>query len=361
MNTTSDEFSRRKSEHLEICLDHEKYRVKTSDALFEEIHFYHHALPEINREEISLSTRVLDFDARAPLFISCMTGGSEEGYQLNKELAAAAEALRIPVGMGSNRILWKKPDTLPHFEFRKFAPTVPLLSNLGAVQIRDMDHNEIIEMNKRLGVSAQVIHCNPGQELFQPEGDRNFKGITQALYRFIDSSPLPVIIKETGFGFHPREVTDLLEHGAYAVDLAGAGGTNWISVEAYRNHDQELQRSREFDSWGHPTALLLAALKGTPHIWASGGIHSGMDAAKALALGAEMAGLAMGFIEVVKKEGREGVIAYFEQLEKTIIDVMLLSSCRTIAELQASALRYSPSFREQLSEYRKGLARTENE
>jgi isopentenyl-diphosphate delta-isomerase len=356
VSTASNDFALRKAQHLDICLDHERFKVETTSSLFEGVRFYHKALPEINTSDINLSTEVLGFTVRAPIFISCMTGGSEKGYALNKELAYAAQELQIPVGMGSNRILWKKPDTLPHFQFRKFAPTVPILSNIGAVQIRDMDHGELIEMNKRLEVSAQVIHLNPGQELFQPEGDRDFAGILPAIEKFIAASPHPVVIKETGFGIHPEEVQSLLALGAEAVDLAGAGGTNWIAVEGYRSDDKEQQRAGEFDHWGHPTALLLGALQntklpGTGKVWASGGLRSGMDVAKSLALGAGMAGLAMGFAEAVVADGRDGVIQHFEYLEKTLRDVLLLTGSRNLSELQAKPLWFSPTFAQMLANY----------
>jgi isopentenyl-diphosphate delta-isomerase len=356
VSTASNEFALRKAQHLDICLDHSQYRVETTSSLFQGVRFYHKALPEINVSDISLTTEVLGFEARAPIFISCMTGGSEKGYALNKELAYAAEELKIPVGMGSNRILWKKPETLPHFQFRKFAPTVPILSNIGAVQVRDMDHDDLIEMNKRLEVSAQVIHLNPGQELFQPEGDRDFAGITAAIKDFIAASPHPVIIKETGFGIAVEEVKTLLDLGAEAVDLAGAGGTNWIAVEGYRSSASEQQRAGEFDDWGHPTALLMARLKdevlpGTAKIWASGGLRSGMDLAKSIALGARMAGLAMGFAEAVVQNGRDGVIERFLQLEKTLLDVMLLTGSRSIPDLQGKPLWFTPSFSQALANY----------
>jgi isopentenyl-diphosphate delta-isomerase len=359
VSTASNDFALRKAQHLDICLDHDQYRVETTSPLFEGIRFYHKALPEINTSDIDLRTDVLGFKARAPIFISCMTGGSEKGYALNKELAYAAEELQIPVGMGSNRILWKKPETLPHFQFRKYAPTVPILSNIGAVQIRDMDHQELIEMNKRLEVSAQVIHLNPGQELFQPEGDRDFAGILPAIKKFIAASPHPVILKETGFGIAPAEVESLLSAGAEAVDLAGAGGTNWIAVEGYRAEEQEQKRAGEFDHWGHPTALLLASLRstdlpGSKSIWASGGLRSGMDVAKSLALGADMAGLAMGFAEAVVQDGRDGVIQHFDDLEKTLRDVMLLTGSRNLAELKDQPLWFTPGFSQLLANYHQG-------
>lgn len=355
MNTSSGDPVLRKEQHLTICLDHSRYQVQTADTLLSRVHFYHRALPEIDSREISAATSVVKREVRSPLFISCMTGGSDEGYRLNQELARAAQYLKLAVGMGSMRILWKKPEVLEHFQLRKLAPDVPIFSNIGAVEVRDRSAEDIIEMNRRLEVDAQVIHLNPAQELFQPEGDRDFSGVRDALYRFMEQSPLPVIIKETGCGIHPDEVKSLLNAGAYAVDLAGSGGTNWISVEAYRNTARELERSRQFDDWGHPTALLLAALRGQRGIWSSGGLRNGMDAAKSLALGAEMAGLAMTFIEAARTGGQEGVISCYEDMEKTLLDVMLLTGSRDIAALKKAAVWFEPEFSARFQEYQAGL------
>jgi isopentenyl-diphosphate delta-isomerase len=168
-----------------------------------------------------------------------------------------------------------------------------------------------------------------------------------------------VILKETGFGIAPAEVESLLSAGAEAVDLAGAGGTNWIAVEGYRAEEQEQKRAGEFDHWGHPTALLLASLRstdlpGSKSIWASGGLRSGMDVAKSLALGADMAGLAMGFAEAVVQDGRDGVIQHFDDLEKTLRDVMLLTGSRNLAELKDQPLWFTPGFSQLLANYRQG-------
>ncbi len=355
MNTISDDLSDRKTRHLEICLDSDKYQVETGDTLLDRVHFYHRALPEISLDVISTKTSVLGYEARGPVFISCMTGGSEKGYQLNRLLAEAAQEIGIPVGIGSFRVLGDKPETLTHFRMRKFAPTVPILANIGAVQVRDIPHTQLIETAKNLEATAQVIHCNPGQELFQNGGDRDFKGLKEALYRFINLSPLPVIIKETGFGLLPGEVKDLLDHGAYAVDVAGSGGTNWLKVEACRDTPGIRELSRQFDDWGHPTALLLAALSPRGKVWASGGIRTGMDIAKVIALGADMAGVALKFIRSAARKGIEGVIDYYQGLEKTLKTVMLLTGSPDLAALRQAPRYYDPWFAQQLQLYQDGL------
>lgn len=347
MSTPSDMGSR-KAAHLEICMDPEKYDIQGGSALFEEVIFPHRSLPEVHVDELDLTTDFLGFRLSLPFFISCMTGGSDLAYQVNKDLAVAAQRLRIPVGMGSGRILFRKPEVLPHFQLKKWAPDVPVLTNLGGVQIREMNHGEIFEMNRRLEADAQVIHLNPGQEVFQPDGDRDFRGILEAVRRFIAASPLPVIVKETGFGMAPEEIKSLLEAGAAFVDLAGSGGTNWIKVEAHRRSAEDWAAAEEFTGWGWPTALLLSLIPRTDRsrVLASGGLRSGMDFAKSLALGAHLAGTALPVAQAVKTGGVEGVITYFNRIKTVLEGAMTLTGARNLPEFRNSPLFFSRRFRD---------------
>lgn len=274
-----------------------------------------------------------------------MTGGSEGGFAANRELAAAAQARGVPVGMGSIRILFDHPELFPHFHLKALAPDVPVLANIGAAQVRDLPHAGLLELCRRLEVDALVVHLNPGQELFQPEGDRDFRGLGEAIGRLCAGSPLPIIVKETGFGIRPARVRQLLAMGATAVDLAGAGGTNWITVEAYRLPEGERAAAAELGDWGLPTALILAALGGkTPGVLASGGVRTGLDVAKSLALGAEMAGLALPFARRVVAGGAQAVEAFIDQLEQVLRAVMVLTGSRTLGELRSGKLMMSPDF-----------------
>jgi isopentenyl-diphosphate delta-isomerase len=290
------------------------------------------------------STRFLDHDLRLPLFISCMTGGSPGGLDANRELARAAQATGLPVGVGSFRVLFAQPELAEHFRLKSLAPDVPVLANLGAVQVRDRPHAEIGEWLRRLEVQALVVHLNPGQELFQPEGDRDFRGLKSAIARLCESSPVPVIVKETGFGILPADVRELLGSGAAYVDLAGAGGTNWIRVEAYRLPAEERAAAAEFADWGLPTAVLLGALRGTDRVLASGGLRGGLDAAKAVALGARLAGLALPFIREAVAGGAEAVIRLVRRLELAFRAAMVLTGSRTLADLRRGVLWPDPAF-----------------
>ena len=273
-----------------------------------------------------------------------MTGGSEQGLEVNRELVKAAQATGLPVGLGSFRVLFQRPELAGQFRLKSLAPDVPVLANLGVVQVRDHPQAEIFEWLRRLEVQALVVHLNPGQELFQPEGDRDFRGLKQALARLCERSPLPVIVKETGFGILPSLVRELLDAGAAYVDLAGAGGTNWIRVEAYRLSGGERAAAEEFDDWGLPTAVLLGALRGTERLLASGGLRSGLDAAKAVALGAQLAGMALPFIREACAGGAEAVIGLVRRLEQSFRSAMLLTGSRTLADLRRGVLWPEPGF-----------------
>lgn len=356
MNTSSSDLPARKARHLEICTD-TKYHPEGGDTLFDALSFRHRAMPEMAWDEIRTETDFWGRTARLPLYISCMTGGSEGGYALNKHLARAAQNVGVPVGLGSIRVLFRYPERLDDFRLRPLAPDVSIWSNLGAQQLveeRLRDHYKTLnEWNKKLEVDAQVIHLNAGQELYQDDGDRDFRGIQDTLEDFVASSRLPVIVKETGFGMAPDEVDWLLKAGVSAVDVAGSGGTNWIKVEAYRLEGSS--GAEALDSWGWPTALLLAAVghrKG--RVLASGGLRSGLDLAKALALGAHAGGFALPVIRAAKEGGADAVEDLLRGYERSLKTILLLTSCRTPADLRRATLDASREFEFRLKRLKKG-------
>ncbi len=309
--------------------------------------FLHDALADIADEELDTAVSFCGARSALPFFISCMTGGSDGGFRANRALAAAAQTLGIPVGLGSLRVLLENPDLFPQFDVKPLAPDVPVLANISAVQVRDGELSALLSMVERLRAQALVVHLNPGQELFQPEGDRDFHGLLDAIARLCARCPVPVIVKETGFGILPRRARELLDAGAAYVDLAGAGGTNWISVESYRLPPKERDAADEFHDWGIPTALLLASFgQGQARLLASGGIRTGMDAAKALALGAEMVGLALPVIRAVTDGGAKDVEKLFRRLEKTLRTVMILTGSRSVAELRRGTVWREPGFQQ---------------
>ncbi len=340
--TTQNNIPNRKQSHLNTCMS--RPVEGSGSAFFEEVMFIHKSLPELNLSEIDPSARFLGKTISFPLFISCMTGGSEQGKHANRELAKAAQTLNIPLGLGSIRVLFSHPNRVEDFQLRTLAPDVPILANLGGAQLLKISPIEIEEKLKVLEADALVIHLNPGQELFQENGDRNFKGILPSIGHLIEKLSYPVIVKETGFGISPREVKSLIDLGAYYVDLAGAGGTNWISVEMHSRKDDDFSGSA-FTDWGTPTAVLLEAVKSFKgKILSSGGLRSGMDLAKSIALGAVAGGMALPFIQAAIDGGEEECVVLGKTVEKVLKSTMFLTGSKTIKELQNQPLIKSTEF-----------------
>ncbi|NNM67868.1 MAG: type 2 isopentenyl-diphosphate Delta-isomerase [Spirochaetales bacterium] len=360
MNTIKPDsgLSQRKTAHIEICTQ-PGWDLESGKTGFDHVKFRHQALPETSWDHLGLETQFLGRTVRLPLLISSMTGGSEEGYRLNKELAMAAQSARIPLGMGSMRVLFHHPEVLEHFRLRHLAPDVPIFANLG---VQELVHEEkrdlfktLFEWTKKLEVDALALHLNPGQELFQEGGERDFRGHRSLLKRFFAAARLPVIVKETGFGIHPEEARFLLNSGASWIDVAGSGGTNWLSVEAFRGQSWEQSAAQGFKDWGWPTALATAAIarrKDVPLI-ASGGIRSGVDLAKALALGARLGGMALPLIRAARNGGREVVLEVIASVEKALKTSMLLSGASDITQLRHVPLDFSLEFEHQLKSFKR--------
>lgn len=392
-------MAERKAQHLSICIEQEKYAVEGGSAGWDRYRFVHKALPELNFNDINTELDFLGYRVRLPFFISSMTGGSDEGFRLNKDLARLAQAKGVPVGMGSIRILFRRPEVFDHFTLKKLAPDVPVVANLGGVQIRDMVHSSIVDMIKRLEVDALAIHLNPAQEMFQVDGDVDFAGILDGIRRFCAVSPVPVIIKETGCGIGPHEAASLLQAGASYVNIAGSGGTNWATVESYRATALLASSARDFTDWGNPSALVLDTLrqmeasnriphgsmqarsvhqtkavhaanktmdrtstgKGSAHpqykgllggrILASGGIRNGMDLAVSLALGAYSGGTALPMIRAVAQGGFDEGLAWMETLEASLRRIMLLTASPSIAALRAQPLLVDPAWQNRVEQY----------
>jgi isopentenyl-diphosphate Delta-isomerase len=286
----------RKAEHIRINVE-EDVAAKGVDPGFDRWRFRHAALPEIDLDDVDLRTELLGKQAGAPILVSCMTGGTDEARQINLRLAAAAQSRRLPMGLGSCRVLLENPDVLPTFAVRSTAPDVLLLANLGAVQLnRGVGSDDCRRLLEMLEADALVLHLNPLQEALQPEGDTCFAGLLEKIARLCSALPAPVIVKEVGWGIAEDLVVALLAAGVAAVDVAGAGGTSWSEVERHRIGDPVRARvAAAFAGWGIPTAeAIQRARRAAPDacLIASGGVRSGIDVAKAIALGANAAGVA---------------------------------------------------------------------
>jgi len=284
----------RKKEHLEICLDTQKVSGAGGTG-FEAYRFVHNALPELDIDEIDTGTTFLGKRLKAPLLISSMTGGFDLARTVNRNLAAAAEALGLAMGVGSQRVAIEEPSAAESFRVRDLAPNILLFGNLGAVQL---NYGYGVEHCRRavamIGADGLMLHLNVLQEAVQPEGNRNFKGLAGKIAAVCRELEAPVVAKEVGNGISVDVAKRLVAAGVKALDVAGKGGTSWSAVEAERAARQGKRADTVFADWGIPTEEALVSVRqAIPHIplIASGGIRTGVDVAKALALGADLAAL----------------------------------------------------------------------
>ena len=296
IETENQGNSQRKKRHLRIALKHniEQSHVSTG---FNDYQFVHQALPEIDLADVDLSTSFLTKKLRAPLVISSMVGGIETAKRLNRNLARAAQSIGLAMGVGSQRCAIDDPSVISTYRIRDVAPDILLFANIGAVQLNYsygvIECQRAVEM---IGADALVIHLNPLQEALQLDGNTNFAGLSKNIERVCHDLSVPVIVKEVGFGISERVAQILAEVGVSAIDVAGTGGTSWSEIERHCAITQSQNDvAAAFASWGIPTAdCIKMARRGAPSlpIIASGGIRSGLDIAKAIALGADIAGIA---------------------------------------------------------------------
>ena len=289
----------RKDDHLKITLEED---VQSSISTgFDQLRLNHKALPELDFDSIDLSLSLFNKQLAAPILISSMTGGSTKGAAFNRTLALAAEQSGIAMAVGSQRAAIEHPEQSESFRIRKYAPKTLLFSNLGAVQL---NYGYGVEECKiavdMLEADGLYLHLNPLQEALQPEGNQDFSDLLRKIEPICRALPVPVLVKEVGWGIDLDTARKLLEVGVAVIDVAGAGGTSWAKVEMHRQPDPlKAAVNAAFGSWGIPTAqnlLELQKLEGNPMIFASGGLRDGVDLAKALALGAKLGGFARKFL-----------------------------------------------------------------
>ncbi len=305
--------------------------------LLEHVHLVHQALPELAFDDIDLSTELVGKRLSAPLLITGMTGGMPEAAQINRDLAKAAQASGVAFGVGSQRAMDEHPELASTYQIRDVAPDVVLLGNLGGVQALAMGPAKVIELAKRIGADAIAIHLNPGQEMIQTNGDRDFRGVRDGIARLVAEAPLPVIVKETGCGLSREAAGALMAIGVRHVDVAGAGGTSWVAVEAVRagsGNPAAAALGSELWDWGVPTAvsIVACATAGLATI-ASGGLRTGHDVARAIALGARMGGMAAPMLRAQKAGGEDGVRDAIDSVLRALRTVCLLAGCAKASDL----------------------------
>jgi len=302
----------RKADHIRINLEDDVAGKGVSTGL-ERYRFEHQALPELDLDEVDTTARFLGHTLRLPLLISSMTGGVPEGGRINRNLARAAQACGVAMGLGSGRIALEDAVARTHFRVRRDAPDAFLFANLGAVQLRyGYDAPRCRDLVRALEADALILHLNPLQEAVQPEGDTLFAGLLERIGDLCARLDVPVVVKEVGWGLSGAVVGRLKEAGVAAVDVAGAGGTSWSEVERRRGDGRQAAIAAAFAGWGIPTAdALVAARRAAPDlpIVASGGIRDGVEVATCVALGADLVGLASPLLKAAARGADEAIEA----------------------------------------------------
>ncbi len=285
----------RKSDHISINLEKNVSSMLSNG--FEAYRFLHSALPEIDLAKTDTSQQLFGKTVAFPLLISSMTGGTDRAAEINCRLATAAEKFGLAMGLGSQRAAIENPKLAPSFQVRKYAPSILLFANLGAVQFNyGYGIRECIQAVEMIDANGLILHLNPLQEAIQKSGDTNFEGLLPKIEKIARDLPVPLIVKEVGWGISAILAKKLMDAGVSAVDVSGAGGTSWSQVERYRlTEDYEIRVAESFLDWGLPTSKVLTEIVEKHldlNVFASGGLRSGLDLAKAIALGADLAGMA---------------------------------------------------------------------
>ncbi len=328
----------RKAEHIRLALDR---RMQVERSYFDDIRFEHRALPEIDFDDIRVGVGFLGRELEAPLLISCMTGGTAAAGRINRRLAEAAEEGRVALGVGSQRKAIDDPETAATFRVREFARGVPILANLGAVQLNcGYGIDECRRAVDMVEADALVLHLNALQEALQPEGQLNFRGLLPRIASVVEALDVPVVVKEIGCGISAAVGRQLANVGVRILDTAGVGGTSWARIEAARAGDVAL--GERFADWGLPTPASIRQLATVPgvQVIGSGGIRSGVDVAKALALGADIAGMAFPFLEAAS-DSTEAVV---DRISRTAFELRVCMFCTGAAD--PAALRRVPLLKE---------------
>lgn len=332
----------RKKDHVELTTSgNVNYQIPTG---FEEYYFAHNALPEINVDEVSTEVGFLNRTFSFPLFISSMTGGYTDAGAVNAIIAEFCEEYNLPFGVGSQRVMLEDPETTSSFSIvREKAPNAFIASNIGGAQlVGGLSNKKLNLLIDSIEADAVIVHLNPLQELMQPEGDRNFKGIEEGIAQLCKDTPLPVIVKETGAGISGEVGKRLLDTGVDVIDVAGAGGTSWAKVENERASNRNPDNN--FNDWGMPTLECVRQLSDLKQEYnfeliASGGIRSSHDIAKSFCLGADFSASAQPVIKAVVENGYDGLEQLYHKWNRQLITILTLLGCKTPSEFAPKHLK----------------------
>ncbi len=320
----------RKAEHIKICLEK---NVESGNAKFDCFRMKHMAAPELNFDEISLATKFLGKNLSYPIIIEAMTGGIQEAEKINRDLAEIAQEFGIGFGVGSQRFMLEDKNSKKTYAVRDIAPDILLIANLGAVQLNyGFGIEQCKEAVAMIDADALALHLNPLQEVIQPEGNKNFSNLTDKINEISRNLGKPVIVKETGCGIS-YEVAKKLK--VAAIDVAGFGGTSWSLIEGYRADKKNKEISELFSSWGIPTVFAIQEVaKLNVSIIGSGGIRNGLDAAKALALGANCVGTALPILKAWSHGGKAEVKEFLNKFILEMKIAMFLTGSKKVPDLK---------------------------
>jgi len=304
----AEETGKRKEDHIRICLGN-KAQAKNATSGFEDIQLVHRALPEVNKEKINLSTTFLGKKFNAPIIVGAMTGGTEQATEINASIAQAVEKLGLGMGVGSQRAAIENQKIEETYAIaRKMAPNAFLIANIGGVQlVHGYGLKEVKKVVEMIDADAVAVHLNALQEAVQPEGQTNFKGVLAKIGEIAAALDTPVIVKETGAGISAEDAKALENAGVKAIDVGGVGGTSFAAVEYYRSSTEQNLSGEAFWDWGIPTAVSLIETVQTVKlpVIASGGLRTGTDVVKALALKACLASISQPILQVAVKSTKE--------------------------------------------------------
>lgn len=332
-----DTTARRKDAHLDLCAA-EEVAPRENRTLLDDVRLVHCALPELSVGDVDLRTRWFGKTLAAPVLVTGMTGGTERAAEINQAIASVAEELGVAFGVGSQRAMAERPELTSTFAVRRVAPHTVVLGNIGVVQAATLGVDAVRRLVDAIGADALAVHLNPGQELAQPEGDRDFRRGYETIGGLVKAFGESLLVKETGCGLAPEVARRLADLGVRSLDVSGLGGTSWVRVEELRSEGVAREVGAQFSGWGIPTAAAVVAARrvvpaGTTLV-ASGGLRTGLDVARALALGADLGGLALPLLRAWHARGVDGARDALTVIITALKHALALTGSRSVAELR---------------------------
>ncbi len=331
----------RKAEHLRIAVEKgvqfKEKKTGLEKISFKNVDLKYNALPELDKKEVKLATRFFGKKLKAPLLVEAITGGVKEAKKINKDIAKACQEVGVGMCLGSQRAMLETPALKETYIVRGVAPTIFLAGNIGITELGKYSAKEIENAQRAVGADALAVHINAAQAAMQPEAETNFKNRLKELGKVVKQLKKSVYVKEVGHGIGLETAKALAKTGIKAIDVAGAGGTSWIAVDSLRG---KKSLGETFWDFGIPTAESIIqcrkAFKGK--IIASGGIRSGLDCAKAIALGADLCGIALPVLKAQQKAGSSGVKGYLEKIIDELRTAMFLVGAKNLQQLKKKAI-----------------------